>query len=398
MRLLSNYLRTRKEKRNVKQTLSTFYNWSSQILTITKPLPLNCNTLAIIRTDDIGDYILFRNMIELYRNSDKFKNYNITLVGNIVWKDIFECFDNEFVNNTIWVDKNQYLHNNTYRVNLWETINKCAFEAVVCPSCTRQLLIDDLITFASGAKTKIANNNTLPHQSLNIISDGLYKNIYKNSQLVHEFLFNINFTNWAISNTVTNKLINTTVLCIKPNNKLNLSIANIKKSISNGIICFVGANAKSKRWPVNYWVQIIKMLQNKQLSPILLGGKQEQDLANAIVNKTKCLNYTGKTSLIETIKLIEQSEVIITGDTMAAHVAAALNKKTIILANGVNANRFVNYNSLNYNNVLTLYTKQYLSYTKNNSINSINYVAVSTDMKSILPQHVFDTLLTLQAR
>ena len=51
------------------------------------------NSLLLIRIDAIGDYILFRNYIEVLKNSAKYKDYKITLVGNIAWKSIAEELD-----------------------------------------------------------------------------------------------------------------------------------------------------------------------------------------------------------------------------------------------------------------------------------------------------------------
>ena len=45
-------------------------------------------TLLIIKTDAIGDYILFRNFLSEVRNLSLYKNYKIILCGNELWKDI----------------------------------------------------------------------------------------------------------------------------------------------------------------------------------------------------------------------------------------------------------------------------------------------------------------------
>ncbi len=53
------------------------------------------NTLLLIKLDSIGDYILFRNFLSFIRKNHKFSNHRITLIGNIIWKDLSETFDNE---------------------------------------------------------------------------------------------------------------------------------------------------------------------------------------------------------------------------------------------------------------------------------------------------------------
>ena len=46
------------------------------------------NTLLLVRVDEIGDYVLWRNVLSCIRNAERFKNYHITLCGNQAWKDM----------------------------------------------------------------------------------------------------------------------------------------------------------------------------------------------------------------------------------------------------------------------------------------------------------------------
>ena len=69
---------------------------------ITKsPSNNSSNKLLIVKLDEIGDYILFRNLLKFIREANKFRDYSITLCGNKAWKEIFDLYDSEFVENTI---------------------------------------------------------------------------------------------------------------------------------------------------------------------------------------------------------------------------------------------------------------------------------------------------------
>lgn len=72
-------------------------------------------SLLLIRLDAIGDYVLFRNFIEVLKKSEKYKEYKITLLGNVVWKDLSEELDREFVDEFIWLDKNRFKKDPVYR-------------------------------------------------------------------------------------------------------------------------------------------------------------------------------------------------------------------------------------------------------------------------------------------
>ncbi|HOV12846.1 MAG TPA: hypothetical protein PK771_01060, partial [Spirochaetota bacterium] len=61
--------------------------------------------LLIVKLDAIGDYIIFRNFIEEIKKSEKFCDYDITILGNILWKDLSEKQDSDFIKNFVWITK-----------------------------------------------------------------------------------------------------------------------------------------------------------------------------------------------------------------------------------------------------------------------------------------------------
>ena len=65
--------------------------------------------------DHIGDYVLFRNYIELIKKSNKYKDYSITLLGNSVWKDFSENLDNKYIDKFISLNREKFEKNFIYR-------------------------------------------------------------------------------------------------------------------------------------------------------------------------------------------------------------------------------------------------------------------------------------------
>src|ERR1700679_3460796 len=60
--------------------------------------------MLIIKTDAIGDYILFRNFIEVVKNSVCYEGYEINLLGNRIWQDIALKYDSQYVDNFIFIN------------------------------------------------------------------------------------------------------------------------------------------------------------------------------------------------------------------------------------------------------------------------------------------------------
>ena len=96
-----------------------------------------------------------------------------------------------------------------------------------------------------------------------------------------------------------------------------------------------GARWDNKRWPVEYFrdltVQILRQYPDVKIS--VLGSRSDRDLGARIasVNPHRCLDLTGRTSLLEMIEWIRLNELVITNDTGPMHVAAALRRPVLAL-------------------------------------------------------------------
>lgn len=91
----------------------------------------------------------------------------------------------------------------------------------------------------------------------------------------------------------------------------------------------------SKRWQAKQWskdklIEFVKKIK-KDYYIILLGGMDEQLDKRKLAKKLKVLENDSKNSLGEFVGRINECDVIVTGDTMAMHVALALKKKVIAL-------------------------------------------------------------------
>ncbi|MCQ2879803.1 glycosyltransferase family 9 protein [Helicobacter pylori] len=95
------------------QVLNNIQNQLDRLLTLTKPTPppIRKKTLCFIRLDIIGDYILYRNFLPLFKKY--FEDYEITFIGNTVIKDITTHCDSQY--DSQYIDKFIFL-DNTY----WE--------------------------------------------------------------------------------------------------------------------------------------------------------------------------------------------------------------------------------------------------------------------------------------
>ena len=91
----------------------------------------NEKTLLLIKTEAIGDYILFRNFIEQVKKSERFAGYRIILVGNELWKEMALAYDSPYVDDFIWINRNAFVNDFNYRKQLLKQVNDLNVEYAI---------------------------------------------------------------------------------------------------------------------------------------------------------------------------------------------------------------------------------------------------------------------------
>lgn len=109
------------------------------------------------------------------------------------------------------------------------------------------------------------------------------------------------------------------------------------------IVVNPGARWTNKRWPVEYYRELVTSLiqSDPNLKIAILGQSEDHALGAQLANNnpTRCLNLAGKTSLPEMIEWIRLSRLVVTNDTGPMHVAAAIGKPTVSIFGPTNPHR-----------------------------------------------------------
>ena len=104
---------------------------------------------------------------------------------------------------------------------------------------------------------------------------------------------------------------------------------------SRWIVLQPGARWVNKRWPTEYFADLVRQLAlaHKNVRFAILGGQEDRSLGETIAKAgpQRCLDLTGKISLPEMVEWIRSCELMVTNDTGPMHVAAALRKPVVAL-------------------------------------------------------------------
>lgn len=297
-------------------------------------------SLLLIRLDAIGDYVLFRNFIEVLKKSEKYKDYKITLLGNSVWKSLSEELDSEYIEEFIWLDRSKFSKDIVYRYRKLKEISYNGYEVLLSPAYSREFFVGDAIVKLIEANEKVGSIGDLSNikKWQKNISDNYYDVLVPVKERV---MFEFNRNKEFFEN-----LLHTEVDIQKPTiqpqiKKLNLKLPNYYA------VLFIGASANFRKWDIKNFAKIAEHLKEKYGYEIVLcGGPTDKGDAMEFKKyfKDEYFDLVGKTSLVELLTVIYNGNLMIANETSAPHFAIALEMTNVfVISNGNHYGRFTPY-------------------------------------------------------
>ena len=345
-------------------------------------------SLIIFRHDGIGDYVLFRNFLEVLKKSPRFASYKITLLGNAAWKDLAKFLDKDYIDEFIWLDKKRFTADFFYRYKKFKEITAVKYDILIHPFSREFFNADNDLAFLIKADKKIGSIRlprfTKPYK--NKILEKIYNELIPDIENVRfEFYKNKNFFEKLLPETATGK-INAEISLNRP--FINLPARQAAATVSavpapvsaadltstsispasassyaapipvsaaasapapalseeNGLksklgistpyaAFFIGASVKHRKWPPEYFAETARYLHTKYgFHIVLCGGKSELNDAaefkkhfpSDLADNASFTDAVGKISLIELLYIVKDASLVISNETMAPHIAMAL--------------------------------------------------------------------------
>lgn len=314
---------------------------------------------VIVKTDAIGDYILFRNSLESYKKNSSNK---IILVGNSAWKDIALYLDSKVIDQFIWIDFKKISNDQKYFKRILFRISAIRYNNLLSPSISRDFL-SSLILLSANALVKYcyyADGMNANKIVLRISEYGCFA-IKSKHKYLFEFFRNIEFFSYVLGT----KDQPTPDLSIELHPSSS-TLEKFKLNENQYCIFFVGGSAQFRKWDINNYIETAKNF-NKNCK-ILFCGSRDDLISTATNLPDNCIDLTGKTSLIEMLYLIQGSYFILSNETSIPHMAAALNKKIMVISNGNHYGRFSPYPSSLNKEYYTIYPDELMSLSIRNRL------------------------------
>jgi heptosyltransferase-2 len=103
----------------------------------------------------------------------------------------------------------------------------------------------------------------------------------------------------------------------------------LQSNSNNQIIIGIGSSGPTKKWPTENYIELIKRIDNKNITFYLAGGNNEieNQIANKIINEVKenSIESLCTLSIAEIMPIINSSKLYVGNDTGFMHLSAGLN-------------------------------------------------------------------------
>lgn len=109
------------------------------------------------------------------------------------------------------------------------------------------------------------------------------------------------------------------------------------KDNSNSIKCValhLGASCPTKRWPLQYFADLVKMIDDRKPTFFIAIGGLDQtslvaDLHKMLGHRCQVYDLVGRLSLARTVSLLKRCDLLISNDSGPVHIAAAFNTPVV---------------------------------------------------------------------
>jgi ADP-heptose:LPS heptosyltransferase len=306
--------------------------------------------VLIVRLDALGDAVLWVDAAKEFPKLFSKDRYQLCLLCNEVWGplartlpffDEVHCLNRAafFTIPLALKDYSALIRSFGYRAKLLREIRKCDFSIAVNTTFSRELLYGDSVVRASRAGMRVGSQGDLSNMTLwqKKIGDSWYtKLIPAVAQPLMELNRNAEFMRGLGIRDFTPAVP-----------QLTRAVISVDIPAVNYFVVFPGAQFPRKRWPVASFAEVVRRLHAQTGWHVAVcGGPGEAAIASVLMQSFSNLpahDYTGRTTIAELCEIIRMARLLVTNDTSAVHIAAAVSTPSVCILGGGHYGRFLPY-------------------------------------------------------
>lgn len=284
--------------------------------------------VLLVRLDAIGDYVLFRNVLRFIRQSVRYRDAEITVLGNPLWRNLAETFDRDCADRWIWLE-NRSLYfrksiENLLPRKIWHSrvaaaqaclrtsLKEYGFDEVISPQSSRDPLLDELLTDLAPSVVGVR---------CDALDSSMYTRLLDPSSEPFVFLQ---------ARALVSQLAG------EPCNE-SLTLKTDIESHGRDILVFTGASHWTKRWPRRRVRALVQLLLDQTDRRVILsngiGDAPLRSFARSF--RSTRVEALPAMPLADFAQRVASACAVVTNDTMALHLAAATDTPVVCIVNGM---------------------------------------------------------------
>ena len=315
----------------------------------TQPQP-NSSRVLVVRNDSIGDYLLYRPWLRQLSANLRPKGQHIVLVANALWAPLAQAWDGDVVAEIIPVNFSRFVQDLSYRAEVVRQLGQLAAGEVQYPQHAREPAVENFIRFLRApvrvgrqAEPAIAADPWFAQLAAG------YTHLLPTSPAVL-FEYNRNrefFEGWRRLFSAASSADAPAPLA------LPASVHEAGATLATAgpyIVLFPGASARQKRWPAQHFGELAQGLHRHygaRYRLVVAGSPSDAEYVPAIAQAAgpdvPLDNHCGRTDLPGLAALIAGARLLISNDTVAAHLGAQAGTPSLVLLMGENYGKFFPY-------------------------------------------------------
>ena len=301
--------------------------------------------ILLIRLDNIGDFVLWFESAKRIAGSYRRLGKRVVLLAPSAWATWAEGF--EIFDQVISLDRSRFVSDLVYRFRMELDIRRFGFETAILCSYSRNWYSGDTIIRTCGSKHRIGSIGdpefSTSHERR--LSRGWYSRLLPASKAtLMELERNAEFAGQILEEPA----LAPKIADLTPHLDASITQRLLHRYGIFGrfYVLFPGASESIKRWPVDNFREIAcRLYEQTGWLGVICGGAEDRGLAAELRHTaaSPLLDLTGRTDLMQLTQVLSAASFLLSNDTVAVHLAAALRISTVCPLGGGYVGRFLPY-------------------------------------------------------
>lgn len=340
--LLARFRQFRRQRRQQRQVLALSRADAAALATQAAP---DARRVLVVRNDSIGDYLLYRPWLRRLSDEVQRRGQRLTLLANELWAPLALAWDGDLFEEVIPFQAARFMTDLAYRAGVLHQVGSRGFGEVIYPLHVHEAAVENFIRFMK-APVRVASqgeHRTGPWFAL--LDAGYTRRLPSTRAVLFEYDRNREFFAHWLGSAGEPLAPEAAPLALPA----AVTTAEALRTTPY-ILLFPGASARQKRWPTGHFGQLAQALHQAaggRYQLVLAGSPADAELARQIQQAAGAavplLNRCGQTDLPGLAALVAGASLLVSNDTVAAHLAAQAGTPCLVLLMGENYGKFFPY-------------------------------------------------------